>query len=113
MRRRLDTRFTAVQTLAVVAGTPTLYLNGMVAYGPNRSGVRCVGPMTRENRARFERARTKRGRPRQGQGAQAISVTVERRLLAETDALAKALGITRAGIIARGLKAVLAAECRL
>ena len=71
------------------------------------------GPMTRENRARFERARTKRGRPRQGQGAQAISVTVERRLLAETDALAKALGITRAGIIARGLKAVLAAEGRL
>ena len=71
------------------------------------------GPMTRENRARFERARTKRGRPRQGRGAQAISVTVEGRLLAETDALAKALGITRAGIIARGLKAVLAAEGRL
>jgi len=49
------------------------------------------GPMTRENRARFERARTKRGRPRQGQGAQAISVTVERRLLAETDALPRPL----------------------
>ena len=71
------------------------------------------GPMTRENRARFERTRSKRGRPRHGQGAQAISVTVERRLLAETDRLAKTLGITRAGIIARGLKAVLAAEGRL
>ena len=48
-------------------------------------------PMTREGRSRFERARRKQGRPRQGQGAQAISVTVERRLLAETDRLAKAL----------------------
>jgi len=71
------------------------------------------GPMTGEARARFERARKKRGRPRQGQGAQAISITVERRLLAESDALAKALGITRARLVARGLKAVLAAEGRL
>lgn len=71
------------------------------------------GPMTSEARSRFERARKKRGRPRQGQGARAISVTVERRLLAESDALARALGITRAGLIARGLKAVLAAEGRL
>lgn len=70
-------------------------------------------PLTRESRARFERARRKRGRPRQGEGAQAISVTVERRLLAETDALARDLGLTRAGVIARGLRAVLAAEGRL
>ncbi len=71
------------------------------------------GPLTRASRVRFERARRKRGRPRKGEGAQAISVTVERRLLAETDALARALGLTRAGIIARGLRAVLAAEGRL
>ncbi len=70
-------------------------------------------PLTRESRARFERARRKRGRPRQGQGAQAISVTVERRLLSETDALARDLGLTRAGVIARGLRAMLAAEGRL
>jgi hypothetical protein len=70
-------------------------------------------PLTRGSRARFERARRKRGRPREGQGAQAISMTVERRLLAETDSLARALGITRAGIVARGLRAVLAAEGRL
>jgi hypothetical protein len=70
-------------------------------------------PPTRQSRARFERARRKRGRPRRGEGAQAISVTVERRLLAETDTLAKDLGLTRAGVIARGLRAVLAAEGRL
>jgi hypothetical protein len=70
-------------------------------------------PPTSESRARFERARRKRGRPPQGEGAQAISVTVERRLLAETDALARDLGMTRAGVIARGLRAMLAAEGRL
>jgi hypothetical protein len=39
-----------------------------------------------------------------------ISVTVERSLLARSDALAKNMGVTRAGMIARSLKAVLAAE---
>lgn len=42
-----------------------------------------------------------------------ISVTVERGLLAQSDALAKNMGVTRAGLIARGLKAVLAAEGKL
>jgi hypothetical protein len=64
-------------------------------------------------RARFERARRKPGRPKSGQGAHVISVSVERALLARTDELAKELGITRARLIARGLKAVLAAEGRI
>jgi hypothetical protein len=64
-------------------------------------------------RARFERARRKPGRPKSGQGAHVISVSVERALLARTDELAKELGITRAHLIARGLKAVLAAEGRI
>jgi len=38
---------------------------------------------------------------------------VERNLLARSDALAKNMGVTRAGMIARGLKAVLAAEGKL
>ncbi len=40
-------------------------------------------------------------------------VKVERNLLARSDALAKNMGVTRAGMIARGLKAVLAAEGKL
>ena len=60
-----------------------------------------------------KKARRKPGRPRQGQGAKVISVTVERNLLARSDALAKNMGVTRAGMIARGLKAVLAAEGKL
>lgn len=35
--------FHANKTLAVAAGTQTVYLNGQVAYGPNPSGVSCSG----------------------------------------------------------------------
>lgn len=51
--------------------------------------------------------RRKPGRPRQGKGVRVISVSVERQLLTEADALAARLGITRAALISRGLKAVL------
>jgi len=64
-------------------------------------------------RSRWQKARRRPGRPRQGQGAKVISVTVEKSLLARSDALAKNMGVTRAGMIARGLKAVLAAEGKL
>lgn len=65
------------------------------------------GPIARQ---RWQRAQRKPGRPRRGKGAKVISVTVERRLLGESDRLAKSLGVSRAGLIERGLKAVLAAE---
>ena len=71
------------------------------------------GPMGPAERARWDRARRKPGRPRRGAGAKVISVSVERRLLGRSDALARNLGITRASLVERGLKAVLAAEGRL
>jgi hypothetical protein len=61
-------------------------------------------------RRRWERARRKPGRPRRGKGARVISVSVERGLLSESDNLAKSLGLSRASLIERGLKAVLAEE---
>lgn len=69
--------------------------------------------LTQEERAWWERVRRRPGRPRKGGGAKVISVSVEQSLLAQSDALAKNLGISRALLIARGLKAVLAAEGRL
>ncbi len=60
--------------------------------------------------AQWARARRKRGRPKKGRGAKVISVTIERTLLARSDALSRKMAITRAELIARGLKAVLAAE---
>ncbi len=66
-------------------------------------------PSARE-RQRWERVRRAPGRPRTGQGAWVISVSIEKELLKRADSLAKKKKITRAGLIARGLRAVLAAE---
>jgi hypothetical protein len=62
--------------------------------------------------AKWERALAKRGRPRRGSGAAVISVSVERQLLARADLTAKSLGISRSELIARGLRAALAATGR-
>lgn len=70
-------------------------------------------PLTAAQRKAWETARRKPGRPRRGAGAKVISVSVERRLLARSDALAKELGVSRASLIERGLRAVLEAGDRL
>jgi hypothetical protein len=70
-------------------------------------------PLSKADRGRWERARRRPGRPRRGRGVKVISVSVEKGLLSVADALARSLGISRAGLIERGLKAVLAAEGRL
>ena len=70
-------------------------------------------PLSAEERAWWERVRRRPGRPRRGGGAKVISVSVEQELLARTDVLAKNLGISRALLIQRGLRAVLAAEGQL
>ncbi len=68
------------------------------------------GPPTPQQRTQDRRARRKRGRPRTGMGARTISVTVEKRLLARTDRLAKKLHVARAALVARGLQAVVDEE---
>ena len=61
--------------------------------------------------AKWRKAKAKKpGRPRQGQGSKNISVSIERELLDVSDELAKKMGISRAKLIARGLKAVLASQ---
>jgi len=67
------------------------------------------GPLTPEMARRWERAKRKPGRPMVGKGAKVISVSVEKDLLARSDALARKLKVRRAALIARGLRAVLAA----
>ena len=47
-----------------------------------------------------------------GQGAKVISLSVERQLLSQADARAKALGISRAELVARGLRTMLARKPR-
>ena len=64
-------------------------------------------PLTPAQRAQWERFRRKRGRPRTGQGVKVISVSVEKELLDRSDRLARRLGVTRAGLISRSLRAAL------
>lgn len=68
-------------------------------------------PLTAKERAQWERIKRKQpGRPRTGSGAKVVSVSIEQSLLNRTDRLARKKGVTRASLIARGLKAVLARE---
>jgi hypothetical protein len=51
----------------------------------------------------------RRGRPRVGLGAEKVRVSIERSLLAESDAFARKHGSSRSEMIARGLRAVMLA----
>lgn len=64
--------------------------------------------LTSDERRAWQEARRKPGRPRRGAGVKVISVSVERGLLSKSDALALRLGISRAALIERGLRLVLA-----
>ena len=64
-------------------------------------------PLNAEERRRWRRFKNKMGRPRVGQGAKTISLTVENGLLKQADAYAKAHGITRANLVAQGLRTIL------
>ncbi len=69
-------------------------------------------PLTAGERAWWNRLRRSPGRPRRGGGAKVVSVSVEETLLARSDALARELGVSRARLIERGLRAVLAVAGR-
>lgn len=69
-------------------------------------------PLSATERKAWETARRKPGRPRRGAGVKVVSVSVERELLARSDALARNLGISRASLIELGLRVVLGAGSR-
>ncbi len=65
-------------------------------------------PLTAADRKRHAVA-WKRGRPRIGLGAEKVRVTIEKGLLREADLFARASGMSRSELVARGLRAILAA----
>ena len=69
-------------------------------------------PLTPAMKAAQKRARRKMGRPRIGQGAQRLMVTVERDLLRRADDFARRHKLTRSGLIARSLEALIRADSR-
>ena len=66
--------------------------------------------LSSEARKQWRKAKRKPGRPRLGKGVKVISLSLEKGLLDRCDRLAKEKGISRAGLVSRGLRAVLAAE---
>jgi metal-responsive CopG/Arc/MetJ family transcriptional regulator len=88
-----------------------------IAEGRARYGNELRDPRVRSDdggrAARSERAARKPVRPRRGKGARVISVGVEHDLLSRVDALAKDLGLSRAGLFERSLRAMLAAHARV
>jgi hypothetical protein len=66
-------------------------------------------PLTPQMRARHLRAKAKRGRPKIGKGAKDVMISVERDLLKAVDRYAKAHGMSRSELFARGVRGLLKA----
>jgi hypothetical protein len=65
-------------------------------------------PLSAAQRTQWERLRRAPGRPTIGKGHRVISVSIEQGLLESIDLLAARMKISRASLIARGLRSVLA-----
>ena len=66
-------------------------------------------PLSKAARKVLERAARKGGRPRIGAGAKRINVTVEQTLLHAADVYGRRHGLSRAALVAEGLRKVIAA----
>jgi hypothetical protein len=66
-------------------------------------------PLRAASRRALTRAARKGGRPRIGAGAKRINITVEQALLSRADAYARKHGLTRAALVAQGLRQIVAA----
>ncbi|MFI5379916.1 MAG: hypothetical protein ACHRHE_11510 [Tepidisphaerales bacterium] len=64
-------------------------------------------PLNARERQQWRRFKAKMGRPKLGRGAKTISLTVEKGLLEQADAYAKQRGVSRASLVAQGLRAVM------
>lgn len=64
-------------------------------------------PLNPREKRQWKRFQSKMGRPKIGKGSKTISLTVEKELLARADAYAKKHRISRARLVAKGLRVVL------
>ena len=67
-------------------------------------------PLTPEMEARWEQAKAKPPTPKDGDAEQTIAVRLDKTLLERCTALAKKKRLSRDALVARGLRALLAAE---
>src|SRR4051812_15504811 len=69
-------------------------------------------PLTPDMAAAWDRAKRGRGRPRVGEGAEKVLISMERRLLLVTDALARRKGLDRSKLIAVAIREMLEREAK-
>ncbi len=64
-------------------------------------------PLNAKERAQWKELKKKMGRPKIGKGSKIITMSIERDLLKRATQFAKANGINRSALIAKGLEAVM------
>lgn len=69
-------------------------------------------PLSPEMAVAWEQAERGRGRPRVGEGAEKVLISMEKRLLIVTDALAKRKGLDRSKLIAQAIREMLEREAQ-
>lgn len=69
-------------------------------------------PLTRQEQALWDQVKAKSSATANGQSAATITVRLEKKLLKRCTALAKKKRLSRDALIARGLRALLAAEAK-
>ena len=67
-------------------------------------------PLTADEKSRWKKVQAKASRSKNGKKSNAVTVHIPKELLRRVDTLAGKLGTSRETLIARGLKAVLAAN---
>ena len=67
-------------------------------------------PLSPAMTAAWDGAKRGRGRPRIGQGAEKVLISMEKRLLQVTDALARRKGLDRSKLVALAIREMLAAQ---
>ena len=66
-------------------------------------------PLDKADRVLLAHAASKSGRSRIGAGAKRINITVERGLLKQVDVFAHKIGVSRAALVAEGLRKLVSA----
>lgn len=77
-------------------------------YDREEISLKDMKPLTKADQALLARAVRKPGRPKVGQGAKRVLVSIERSTLAQADAVARKLHISRSELIGRGIREVVA-----
>ena len=91
------TRMTAAELAVAMKGAENIDFDDTKPLSPDMAGA-------------WDRAKRGRGRPRVGEGAEKVLISMKKRLLLVTDALAKRKGLNRSKLVALAIREMLERE---